>query len=72
MGESGAHFSEESQSNDHDDRERQGDPDTPSDEMESLHRLSEAELRNEEGSLHAPVHRLNPRPTGRIKLLMLP
>ena len=43
----------------------------PSDEIESLHRLLEAELRNEEGPLPSTAHRPNPRPTGRIKLLLL-
>ena len=70
MGESGARCSKESQSNGYDERERRGDPDTPSHKMESLHRLSEAELRNKEGP--SLVHQPNPRPTGKIKLLMLP
>ena len=71
MGESGAHCSEESRSNGHDEREGRGDLDMPIDELESLHRLSKAELRNEEGPISSPVHRLNPGPTGRIKLLLL-
>ena len=67
MGESGARCSKESWSNGHDERERRGDPDTHSDEMESLHRLSEAELHNEEGPLPSTVHRRNPEPSGRIE-----
>ena len=55
MSESGARCSEESWSNGHDGRERRGDPDTPSNKMESLHRLSKAELRNN-GPLPSPVH----------------
>ena len=58
-------------SNDHDERERQGDLDMPYDEIESLHRLSKAELRNEEGSLPSTIHRPNPGQIGRIKLLFL-
>ena len=72
MGESGARCSEESWSNVHEERERRGDPDKPSDEMESVHRLSEAELRDKEGPLSSTVHRPNPGPTGRIKLLLHP
>ena len=45
MGESGTRRSEESQSNGHDEWERRGNPDAPTDEVEGLHRLSEAELR---------------------------
>ena len=56
MSESGARCSEESQSNGHDERERRGNPDTPSDEMKSLHRLSEVELHNEEGPLPSTVY----------------
>ena len=37
--------SEESRSNGHDKRERRGNSDAPTDEVEGLHRLSEAELR---------------------------
>ena len=40
--------------------------------MESLHRLSEAELRDQEGPLPSPVHRPNHGLTGRIELLLLP
>ena len=40
--------------------------------MEGLHRLSNAELYNKKGPLPFPIHRPNPRPTGRIKLLPLP
>ena len=71
MGESTAHCSEEIWSNGYDKRERRGDPDTPSNEMERLHRLSKAELYIEEGPLPSPIHRPNPGPTGRIKLLLL-
>ena len=71
MGESGARCSKETWSNGHDERERQEDLDTSSDETDSMHRLSEAELCNEEGPLPSTVHRLNPGPTSRIKLLML-
>ena len=72
MGESSACCPKESWSNGHDERERRGDLDTPFNEMESLHRLSKVELRNEEGSLPSTAHRPNPGPTGRIKLLSLP
>ena len=72
MGESGTRSSEESQSNDHDEREGQENPDTPSDEVESLHRLPEAELRNQEGPLSSSIYRPNSGPTGRIELLMFP
>ena len=72
MGEFGTHYSEESRSNGHDKREGRRDLDTPSNEMESLHRISEAELRNEKRSLPAPVHRPNPGQIGRIELLLLP
>ena len=72
MGESGTRCFEESRSNGHDEREGRRDPDTPSDEVESLHRLSEAELHDQEGPLPSPVYRPNPGPTGRIKLLLLP
>ena len=64
--------SKESLTNSHDEWERRGDLDTPSEKIESLHWLSQAELCNEEGSLLAPVHRPNPRPSGRIELLLLP
>ena len=43
----------------------------PFDKLESLHRLSKAELRNKEGPLPSIVHRLDPRPTGKIKLFLL-
>ena len=46
--------------------------DTPSDEMEILHRLSEVELRYEERPLPSPIHRPNPGATVKIKLLLLP
>ena len=46
-------------------------PDALTDEVEGLHRLSEAELRDQEGSLPATVHRPDPGPTGRIELLLL-
>ena len=46
MGESGTRRLEESWSNGHDERERQGNPDAPTDEVEGLHRLPEAELRD--------------------------
>ena len=39
--------------------------------MEGLHRLSEAELRDQEGPLPATVHRPDPVPTSRIKLLLI-
>ena len=71
MGEFGACYSKESLSNGHDEWERQGDPDTPIDETKSLHRLSEAELCNEEGPLPSIVQRPNPGLIGRIKLLLL-
>ena len=71
MGESGTRCSEESQSNGYDERERRGNLDAPTDEVEGLHRLSKAELRDQEGPLPAFVHRPNPGPTGRIKLLLL-
>ena len=66
MGEFGARCFEKSWSNGHDQRERRGDPDTPCDEMESLYRLPEAELHNEQGPLPSTVHWPNPGPTGRI------
>ena len=72
MGESGTRCSEESRSNRHDEREGRGNLDAPTDEVESLHRLQETELRNQEGQLSATVHRPNPGPAGRIELLMLP
>ena len=72
MGESGARSSKESRSNGHDKREGRRDLDTTSNKMESLHRLSEAELCHKKGSLPTPVHRPNCGPTGRIELLMLP
>ena len=71
MGESGTRCSEESRSNGHDEREGQGNPDTPSDEVEGLHRLQEAELHDQEGPLPTSVHQPNPGPTGRIKLILL-
>ena len=67
--ESGARCSEESWINSHDEREGWGDLDTPSDEMESLHRLLEAKLCNEEGPLPSLIHQPNPWPTGMIELL---
>ena len=72
MGESGTHCSEESRSNHHDERKGRGNLDTPSDKVESLHRLPEAELRDQEGPLSTSVYRPNPGLTGRIKLLLLP
>ena len=72
MGESGSRCSKESWSNGRNERERRGDPNTPVDEMESLHRLLEAELCDEEGPLPSTVHRPNSGPTGRIELLLLP
>ena len=72
MGEFGTRRPEESQSNSHDERERRGNPDAPTDEVEGLHRLPEAELRDQEGPLLATVHRPDPGPTSRIKLLLLP
>ena len=72
MGESGTRCSEESRSNGYDERERRGNPDAPTDEVEGLHRLSEAELCDQEGPLPATVHRPDLGPTGRIKLLLLP
>ena len=71
MGESGTCYSEESRSNGHDEREGQGNSDAPTDEVESLHRLPKAELRDQEGPLPATVHRPNPGPTGTIELLLL-
>ena len=72
MGESGIRRSKESRSNVHDERERRGNPDAPTNEVEGLHRLSETELRDQEGPLPATVHRPDPGPTGMIKLLLLP
>ena len=46
MGESGICCSEEIWSNGHDEREGRGNSDTPTDEVESLHQLPEAELCN--------------------------
>ena len=43
----------------------------PFDEMESLHRLSDVELRNEEGSIPSIVHRPNLGPFGKTRLLLL-
>ena len=63
---------EESRSNGHDEREGWRDPNTTSDEMESLHRLLEVELCHEKRPLPSPIHPPNPRPTGMIKLLLLP
>ena len=71
MGEFGTRHFEESQSNGHDEREGRGNSDTPSEKVESLHRLPKAELRDQEGPLLATVHRPNPGPTGRIELLLL-
>ena len=71
MGESGTCRSKESRSNGHDERERRGNPDAPTDEVEGLHRLSEAKLYEQEGPLPATVHRPDSGPIGRIKLLML-
>ena len=67
-----AHCFDESWSNGHDERERQRDPDMPSDEVESLHRLPEAELHDREGRLSSPIHRPNPGSTCSIELLLLP
>ena len=72
MGESGTRRPEESRSNGHDEREGRGNPNAPTDEVEGLHRLPEAELRDQEGPLPATVHRPDPGPTGRIQLLLLP
>ena len=72
MGESGTCCSEESRSKGHDEREGRGNPDALTDKVESLHRLPKAELRDQEGLLHATVHRPNPGPTARIELLLLP
>ena len=72
MGESGTRRPEESRSNGYDEREGRGNPDAPTDEVEGLHRLLEAELRDQEGSLPATVHRPDPGPTGKIQLLLLP
>ena len=71
MGESGTRRSEESRSNGHDKRERRGNPDASTDEVEGLHRLSEVEHRNQEGPLPATVHRPDPRPTRRIELHLI-
>ena len=71
MGESGTRCSEESRSNGHGEREERGNPDAPTDEVESLHQLPKAELRYQEGPLPATVHRPNPGTTGRIGLLLL-
>ena len=46
MGESGTHCSEESRSNYYDEQEGWENLDTPTEEVESLHGLPEAELRN--------------------------
>ena len=70
-GESGARCSKQSRSNGHDKWERRGNSDTPSDEVESVHRLLEAKLDNQEGPFPSHVHRQNPGPTGRIELLLL-
>ena len=45
MGESSTRRPKESRSNGYDERERRGNPDAPTDEVEGLHRLPEAELR---------------------------
>ena len=71
MGESGTCHFEESRSNGHDERERRGTPDVPTDEVEGLHRLPKAELHDQEGPLPSTIHRPNPGPTGRIELLLL-
>ena len=72
MGESGTRRPEESRSNGHDERERRGNPYAPTNEVEGLHRLPEYELRDQEGPLPSTIHRPDPRPTGRIQLLLLP
>ena len=72
MGEFGTRRPEESQSNGYDEREGRGNPDAPTDKVEGLHLLPEAELRDQEGPLPATVHRPDPGPTGRIQLLLLP
>ena len=46
MGESGTRCYKESQSNGYDERERRGNLDKPTDEVEGLHRLPKAELRD--------------------------
>ena len=46
MGESGTHCFEESRGNSHDEREGRRNSDMPSNEVESLHRLQETELRD--------------------------
>ena len=46
MGESDTRCFEESRSNSHDEREGQENSDAPTDEVDSLHRLPEAELHN--------------------------
>ena len=46
MGEFGTYRPEESRSNGYDEREGRGNPDAPTDEVEGLHRLPEAELRD--------------------------
>ena len=46
MGESGTRCSEESRGNSYDEREGRGNPNTPTDEVEGLPRLSKAELRD--------------------------
>ena len=65
MGESGTRCSKESRSNGYDERERRGNPDAPTDEVEGLHRLSKAELRDQEGPLLVTVHRPDPGLTRR-------
>ena len=72
MGESGTRRSEESRSNGHDEQERRGNPDVPIDEVEGLHRLPEAELRDQEGPLPSTVHRPDLGLTSRIQLLLIP
>ena len=72
LSESSTRCFEESWSNGHDEREGRENPGTPSDEVESLHQLSEAELCNQEGSLPSSVHRSNRGPIGMIELLLLP
>ena len=43
----------------------------PSDKIESLHQLSEAELCHEEGSLPSTIHQLDLGPFSRTMLLLL-
>ena len=46
-------------------------PNTRSEKMASLHRLSETELHNEEGSFSFTVHRPDREPFDKTKLLLL-